>query len=313
MSCSPVVSILMPFKNSELYIVEAVTSVLLSKDLQCELIAIDDSSLDGSRRILETHGDTRLTVVANKEGPGVAGALNTGLRAAQGKYVGVCGSDNRRWPQSFAKQIEYMERHEEFVAVCGGYIAVSAHGSKLSDLNSADESCEITDDLLGGNVKTALGTYLVRRDAISGLFFRDWFKSAEDIDFQYRLADRGRVYFMKGSYYEWRIHSSSITHKQKSVVREFFSESARQFRQQRSERGNDDLEIGSPPAIPDATGSKPNTAIEHSVSLLVGSAWDSHRRGKKGASLKSMLRAIALRPLRPALWIGLTAIIVKSP
>jgi glycosyltransferase involved in cell wall biosynthesis len=310
-SASPKLSIMMPFKDSGQYIREAISSVLADGQLDCEVLAIDDQSTDESWSVVQNYSDERLKPVKNKRSPGHAGALNTGLDEVRGQYIGLCDSDDRRSSSGLITQTEFLDRHPEFIAVCGGYIAFADHSGKLSSLNSSQDSCEITDELLSGHARTSLCTYLIRRGRIDDLRFRDWFESAVDADFQYRLAELGRVYFLRGCYYEWRIRDSSMTHQQDNRVRQFFSESAKEFRLQRARRGQDDLELGSPPPVPEAARSGRNSAAEHAVSLLVGAAWDDHRQGRRADGLRKMVRAMALQPLRPSLWKGFIALLVK--
>lgn len=147
---------------------------------------------------------------------------------------------------------------------------------------------------------------------MEGMLFREWFKSAEDIDFQCRIARKGKVFFLTGCYYEWRLQDNSITHQQKNEIREFFAASARRFAIQRVENNYDDLELGSPPSLPKTDNNGRNSANQHIVSLLVSSAWDQNQKGNKWVGIKKMLAAIRIHPANPSLWRGLVTIIVRS-
>ena len=81
-------SIIIPVFNVELYLEEAVQSVLSQSCGDFELILVDDGSNDGSAAICDHYAaaDPRVKVI-HQENQGVASARNTGLDAAAGDYV----------------------------------------------------------------------------------------------------------------------------------------------------------------------------------------------------------------------------------
>src|SRR5262249_47252474 len=110
---------------------------------------------------------------------------------------------------------------------------------------------DVTRQLLDGNAITHFCSWLVRTKAIKqARGARTWFEVGEDIDLQLRLAQFGRVWHDPRISYFYRIHNNSVTHQQKSHLRQFYELSARHFALQRAQRGYDDLEIGSPPQLP---------------------------------------------------------------
>ena len=84
----PLLSILMPVYNAGRYLRPAVASVLLQDFEDFELIAINDGSTDGSKRILDSFAelDDRVRVFS-RPNAGIVRALNAGLEAAQGELI----------------------------------------------------------------------------------------------------------------------------------------------------------------------------------------------------------------------------------
>lgn len=82
------ISILMPFKDEELYIEEAVLSVLNQTYTNFHLILIDDHSCDNSLQIVKSLAlkDNRMTVMSNL-GIGIIEALKAAQEQAYGKYI----------------------------------------------------------------------------------------------------------------------------------------------------------------------------------------------------------------------------------
>ncbi len=95
----PVVSIIVPVYNSELYLEECLSSICRQTLTDIEIICIDDGSTDQSGLILDVYAakDLRIKVI-HKENTGYGNSMNIGLDAAQGKYIGIVESDD--WIQA---------------------------------------------------------------------------------------------------------------------------------------------------------------------------------------------------------------------
>lgn len=92
---SPLVSVIMPVFNVELYVGQAVRSILAQTWTDFELIAIDDGSTDRSIAILEEACGTDPRVrIFRQENRGLSAARNLGLRHASGKFVYLFDSDD---------------------------------------------------------------------------------------------------------------------------------------------------------------------------------------------------------------------------
>lgn len=89
-------SVIMPVRNGEHYVAEAIDSVLAEFGDTDEIIAIDDASTDGTRRILESYGGR----VAILEGPGAgpSAARNIGLKRARADLIAFLDHDDI-WPR----------------------------------------------------------------------------------------------------------------------------------------------------------------------------------------------------------------------
>ena len=61
----PRVSVCIPAYNGAAYIGEAISSVLSQTFIDFELIVVDDSSTDGTERVVKEHRDSRIRYVRN--------------------------------------------------------------------------------------------------------------------------------------------------------------------------------------------------------------------------------------------------------
>jgi hypothetical protein len=146
-------------------------------------------------------------------------------------------------------------------------------------------------------------------DKVGG--FRPYFITAEDIDYQLRLAEVTRVMYLPGSCYLYRLHEDSITHKQNQSERIFFEDMAREFLKQRVDSGFDDLERKHPPASPGTGFDSPGKASDQIAGLLMGRAWLEHEKGRKSDAIRYGVRALREKPGDLNQWKSFIALIVK--
>jgi glycosyltransferase involved in cell wall biosynthesis len=93
----PLVSILMPVYNTEIFLEESIDSVIDQSYKNWELICVDDGSTDNSLIILEKFRlkDHRITVIHQENGGTASGARNKGLSVASGKFIVLLDSDDK--------------------------------------------------------------------------------------------------------------------------------------------------------------------------------------------------------------------------
>ena len=311
------VSILMPMLNPGIYLEAAVDSVLSQSYRNIELIIVDDGCTDNSRDLVEKIHDERIIIV---DGPkrGVAAALNAGIRVSSGEIVMRCDADDFYTDQRIKNQIDWMDAHPGYAAMCGQFAAVSKNGRvrSLALNHHLEKACDINDELLAGRLRTSLCTFAIRKTAIEkSEGFREWFKTSEDIDFALRLSDYGAVYFNPELYYLYRLHSASTSHSQESNIRVFFEQSAIDFRIERTLGGTDRLEQNTPPSAPPVEISAHNAMISANDQLrgiMCGQAWRLNSSGKIRESILIALNLIKLNPLALSAWKTLGLLMIKS-
>jgi glycosyltransferase involved in cell wall biosynthesis len=312
----PLVSVIIPMKNAEPYVREAMASVLSQPGVEMEVVVVDDGSTDRSVEIVRAIGDGRVRIVPGPR-QGIAASFNAGLAAARGAYLARCDADDRYPPDRLAWQAAWLDAHADFVAVCGAFAPMNEKGRIVTERIVGD-AAEVTDELRNGVGRSHLCSYMMRTDALRAIGgCRTFFTMSEDADLQYRLAEAGRVWYEPRVSYLYRLHDTSITHSRRETERLFFQRVALEFQQQRRASGQDDLQRGQPPQIPAATGdgngvaSAPTRSAYHIQSLLLGDAWGQHRAGRKGRALRTGLRACLASPTRVAGWKALAALALK--
>lgn len=309
----PQISVIMPMRNAEWFVRASAESVLAQRDVNLELIVVDDGSTDRSATVVREIGDARVRII---DGPkrGISAAFNAGLAVATGEYLARCDSDDFFRPGRLARQRRWLDERPDFVAVGGGYSYLDARGRYGVDRIVDDGKSDVTDELRAGVGRSHMCAYLFRTAAlrlVSGC--REWFVTSEDADLQYRLAEFGRVGYDAFDAYGYRLHDSSITHTQKARQKQWFADVAQQFREQRRTSGADDLMRGKPPVFNDSSDHA--DAVEGGrdelLELMIGKSWEHHRAGRRGDAMEVGQRAAKLRPTSFRAWKNLALLALK--
>ena len=104
---NPLVSILIPSYNHELYIKEAIDSSLNQTYDNFEILVLDDGSRDSSVSIIKEYANKYPDKIKffEQENSGVAKTMNKLINLAQGKYLSLMASDDVLYPTKLEKQV----------------------------------------------------------------------------------------------------------------------------------------------------------------------------------------------------------------
>lgn len=114
------VSVLLPVRDAEPWLAEAIESVLAQSEASFELLAVDDGSRDASAAIIEDYAlrDARVRFLATRGGErGIVAALNVALAQARSPYVARMDADDRMHPQRLALQLAALDAEPELFGV----------------------------------------------------------------------------------------------------------------------------------------------------------------------------------------------------
>lgn len=121
----PVVSIVVPVYNGELYIEQCMNYLKTQTFTDFEAIFVDDGSTDNSGRKIDEliSGEDRFYVIHKKNG-GTARARNAGLDKAKGKYITFLDVDDEYKPDLIEKMVRLIRENDVEMAVCGYYFKI---------------------------------------------------------------------------------------------------------------------------------------------------------------------------------------------
>ncbi len=118
----PLVSIVMPVRDWRQTTAAAVRSILSQSYTCLELLLIGQRPLGTLPHRLQSLqlDDKRIRLVPRRT-PGIVGALNTGLQAAQGDYIARMDDDDIAYSERIAQQLSYLNKHPD-IGLCAGRV-----------------------------------------------------------------------------------------------------------------------------------------------------------------------------------------------
>lgn len=130
MDSLPLISIVIPVFNVELYLKKCVESVLSQSYKNLEIILVDDGSPDESGRICDEYAlkDPRIKVIHKPNG-GLSDARNAGMKIMTGEYVGFVDSDDWIEPHMYETLLKLLLHYDADMAFGGVADDVERNGT----------------------------------------------------------------------------------------------------------------------------------------------------------------------------------------
>jgi glycosyltransferase involved in cell wall biosynthesis len=177
------VSAIVPARDAELYIGEAIDSILAQTSPPDQVIVVDDGSRDETAGRVKRYGDS-VTLIRREPG-GIGAAINTALDAAEGDLISFLDADDLWTPRKLELQCQAL-------AADPGLDLVFGHAQEFisPDLSESQRArLRVTPDPQPAKLK---GTMLIRRAALdrAGRFPTEW-KVVDFIDWYARAQDQG--------------------------------------------------------------------------------------------------------------------------
>ncbi|HHD0685802.1 TPA: glycosyltransferase family 2 protein [Citrobacter freundii] len=207
---SPIVSVLLPVYNCELYIGEAIESILKQTFEDFELIIINDASNDNTDTIIKNFlSDPRVRYYKNEENLQLIRTLNKGLNYCNGKYIARMDADDIALPSRLQEQVSFLDNETDYVLVGCEY---KTFGQKLRVIRLPHSDFDCRSALLTCSPFCHPGV-MFRRTTIeeNKIRYNDSYQHVEDYKFFFDLSRFGKVANLNSILLYYRIHSNQIT------------------------------------------------------------------------------------------------------
>ncbi|MBC5841443.1 glycosyltransferase family 2 protein [Flavobacterium sp. F-380] len=204
----PLISVLLPVYNCELYIQQAIESVLNQTFVDFELIIIDDCSTDSTLQLCNLFTDERIIIIEKDKNSGYTNSLNYGLYIAKGKYIARMDGDDICMPERFEKQAVFLEANPDIILCGASYAVIGEKG--MYELPETHEEIKIK--LLSGNC-IVHPSVMFRKDILvaNNLMYDILMEPAEDYDLWVRLSSMGKLHNLQECLVHYRVHDGQVS------------------------------------------------------------------------------------------------------
>jgi glycosyltransferase involved in cell wall biosynthesis len=212
MTSQPLVSVVIPVRNGERFLREALDSVLTQVYEPLELIVVDDGSTDRSGDIARACG----VHVIRQEYRGLAAARNAGIAAAQGELIGFIDADDVWLPGKLERQVEYLRDRSDVGFVYTSWTILLEPGANLPPQFARDWRRP-----RAGYLPSAL---IVRREVLDQVgLFDPTYAIGDDADWLARANDAGIQHeVLPDVLVRYRIHETNLIHDAPRLKDEIF-------------------------------------------------------------------------------------------
>ncbi len=214
---APRVSIVVPAWNAAAFIRKTLETVAAQTFEDYEIIVVDDGSSDDTKlvvdRFLKDKGLRGLCI--RQENMKIAGARNTGIRAAAADLIAFLDHDDLWFPDKLEKTLAEFDAHPDADLVChnenivkdGALVRVARNGPLVQNMY---ERLLFEGNALSPSAVTVRKSKLVE----AGLFRENpEFNTVEDYDLWMRLAKVCRIRFLDAVLGEYQLVESAASNR----------------------------------------------------------------------------------------------------
>jgi glycosyltransferase involved in cell wall biosynthesis len=183
---SPLVSVLICVKNMDQFISGCLKSILTQSFKDLEIVIIDDSTSDGTEKIVKEINDNRIRYFKNIELSGLSKSRNQSVKFARGEFVFFTDADcqvSENWICEGLKSFKKM-----------GALGIEGKTYYVSEVYQPTRSDSFMENRIGGGFLTCNIAY--RKDVLEGIRgFDERFTYLEDRDLAIRVQAYGKIVF----------------------------------------------------------------------------------------------------------------------
>ena len=209
------ISVIVPVYNAEKYINRCIDSILCQTYEDFELILVNDGSKDSSLAILREYEATdRRIKVIDQPNKGVAGARNTGLKAATGDFLLYVDADD--WIEKNAIKIAFEQSNNADIVFFGSDNASNPEKVKTSikiEREIWDQERQMLEFMKHKRMTGMLWNKLIRRSLTKGISFNEKTGYGEDAEFLWQVLKKSKKMVVTNEIlYHHVLEQTSISH-----------------------------------------------------------------------------------------------------
>ena len=206
---TPEITVLIPTRDRWELLSLTLAGALAQRDVELEVLVVDDGSTDGTTERLAQLGDPRVRHIRNDSSIGVTRARNRGIAEAHGQWIALLDDDDLWSPRKLREQLD--------IAVDTGATFVYSAAAQLErgevrEINAPPPAAGAQAELLSRCViPSGCSNVIVSAEAIRAVSgFDERLRMMADWDLWIRLASTGQAADCQETHVAYVIHDSNM-------------------------------------------------------------------------------------------------------
>jgi glycosyltransferase involved in cell wall biosynthesis len=212
----PLITVYMPVFNAAEFLDQSIQSILTQTFSDFEFIIVDDASTDDSWKIIKSYAkkDSRIIAFKNHINLGVSLTSNIAISKARGKFLARMDADDISLPQRFEKQVNYLKKHSQTVAVGTQCFMIDRNNQIIGNKNFPTQFKKLA-KMIFWAIPIQQPSMMVNLSKLPHNFV--WYSptknSAEEVDLMFRFMLYGQINNLPNSLLFYRHLDTSLSHK----------------------------------------------------------------------------------------------------
>lgn len=187
-------SVLMPVFNSELFVAEAIESILNQTFKNFEFLILDDASTDKGFKIIKDFEkkDPRIKVYQNENNLGVVASRNKLIELSKGKYIAWIDSDDLALETRLEKQVNFLEEHHEIGMVGANAIIINENSNNIGKWLFETDPQKLKIELFFHSPFLS-SSVMIRKSCLPQNCYNSNFPVAEDFDLYSKISEQCEI------------------------------------------------------------------------------------------------------------------------
>lgn len=216
------VSVIIPTHNRRRLLVRTLHSVLAQRDVDLEVVVVDDGGSDDTGSVVRSLHDARVQLVRHSHSRGVSAARNRGIAQATSTWLAFVDDDDLWAPGKLRAQLDALATHPAAGWSCTGSVNIDAQcrisGSDMPPSDAAVGELLLRQNCIPGGGSGVLASRELTLE-IGG--FDEALSNIADWDFYIRLGLRAPLAAVNRPQLGYYIHTEGMAHGVEKSAREY--------------------------------------------------------------------------------------------
>lgn len=204
------------YKTNEVYLREAITSILTQTFTDFEFLVLDDCPDENREAVVKSYQDSRIKYYKNKRNLGISESRNKLIDMAQGEYLAIFDHDDVSLPERLEKEVAFLDEHPEVGAVSGQVRYIPKN--KITKHPENDNDIKL---LLLEHCCVSHSCAMIRKSVLveNNICYEEEVTPAEDYGLFCRLIGVTKLHNLQDVLLDYRMYDENTSNLQRNKMR----------------------------------------------------------------------------------------------